>query len=74
MSNADNSMNRNLNSSKSPITPSHEALQSHTGDATDITKTDGERLERIADESALRSTNRIHNDEETLPESTIFTK
>jgi hypothetical protein len=72
MSIADNSMNQNLNSTKSPITPSHEALRSHTGDATDLTKSAEEKLNRLADESALRAQNRIHSDEETTPGNTVF--
>ena len=74
MSNADNSMNRNLNSTKSPITPSHEATESHTGDATDLGKGEENHLDRVAMESAKRAENRIHNDEETTPGNTIFSK
>ena len=69
MNQNDSSMNRNLNSTKSPIRPSHEAVESHTGDATEQ-----ENLDRVAMESAKRAQNRIHNDEETTPGNTIFSK
>lgn len=74
MNQNDSSMNRNLNSTKSPIRPSHEAVEQHTGDATDAVKSDQEHMDRVAMESAKRSQNRLHNDEETTPGNTIFSK
>lgn len=70
----DSSLNLNLNSTKSGARPLHEAVESETGDATDAGKTDQEHLDRVAMESAKRSQNRIHNDEEKIPGSTIFSK
>ena len=65
----DSSLNRNLDSTKSPITPSHEALESQN-------EADGEQkhLDQSAMSSAKRAQNRIHNDEETTPDSSIFSK
>ena len=70
----ESSTNLNLNSTKSGARPSHEAVESHTGDATDVVKTDEEKLDRVGMESAKRAQNRIHNDEETTPGNTIFSK
>ncbi len=67
-------MNQNLNSSKTHGRPSHEAIEeSHTGDATEG-RTAQQRMDRVAMESAKRAQNRIHNDEETTPGNTIFSK
>lgn len=74
MSANDSSSNLNLNSSKSPARPSHEALTEDAGSATNVGKTEEERLDRTAMESAKRAENRIHNDEETTPGNTIFSK
>ena len=71
MNQNDSSSNRNLNSTKSPIRPSHEAVESHTGDAQ---TSEDEKLDRVAMEGAKRAQNRIHNDEETTPGNTIFSK
>ena len=74
MNQNDSSMNRNLNSTKSPIRPSHESVESHTGDATDAAKSDEHKMDRAAMESAKRSQNRLHNDEENTPGNSIFSK
>ena len=73
MNNSD-SINLNLNSTKSAARPSHEAVESHTGDATDAAKTGQEHIDRIAMESAKRGQNRIHAGEENNPEDTLFSK
>ncbi len=74
MNQNDSSMNRNLNSTKNPARPAHEAVESHTGNATDAGKDEQEHVDRAAMESAKRAQNRIHNDEETTPGNTIFSK
>lgn len=74
MSADDNSLNLNLNSTKEAAHPSHEARTEHTGDATEAKKSEEERLDRAAMESAKRAENRIHKDEETTPGNTIFSK
>jgi hypothetical protein len=74
MNNRDGSSNLNLNSTKSATRASGEALESLTGDATDAGKTEEQKIDRVAMESAKRAQNRIHNDEETTPGNTIFSK
>ncbi len=66
--------NRNLNSTKTGARPSHESIVPETGDATDAVKTDQEKMDRSAMESAKRAQNRIHNDEQSNPQDTMFTK
>ncbi len=70
----ESSTNLNLNSTKTGARPSHEAVEQHTGDATDAQKTEEEKIDRVAMESAKRGQNRIHNDEESTPGNTMFTK
>lgn len=64
--------NLNLDSTKTGARPSHEALESHT--AADGEHSEDARLNQSAMESAKRAQNRIHNDEETTPGNTLFTK
>jgi len=63
-----------LDSTKTPARPSHEAIESTGGNATDAAENPRKRLDREAMESAKRAQNRIHNNEEKNPEDTIFTK
>jgi hypothetical protein len=63
-----------LDSTKTPARPSHEAIESTGGNATDAAENPRKRLDREAMESAKRAQNRIHNDEEKNPEDTLFTK
>lgn len=70
----DSSSNRNLNSTKNAARPAHEAVESHTGDATNAEKTEEQKMDRVGMESAKRAQNRIHNDEETTPGNSIFSK
>ncbi len=74
MANNEESINLNLNSTKSAARPSHESLETHTGDATDAAKSSEEQMDRVAMEGAKRAQNRIHADEQRNPEDTIFTK
>ncbi len=74
MNSNEGSTNLNLNSTKSGARPSHEAVETHTGDATDAAKTEQEKMDRVGMESAKRAENRIHNDEETNSSNTLFTK
>jgi hypothetical protein len=61
-----------LDSTKTADRPSHEAIESTGGEATEGTPQ--ERLDREAMESAKRAQNRIHADETRNPGSSIFTK
>lgn len=58
-----------LDKSKTTVDASHES-----GDTTDVDKTEEQRLDHSAMESAKRAQNRIHSDEQEIPGSTLFTK
>ena len=66
-------MAQGIDSSKTPARPSHEAIESETS-ATDVGEGARRRLDQVAMESAKRSTNRIHADEEKVPADTVFSK
>lgn len=63
-----------LDSTKTGARPSHEAIQSSGGNATDVAETPRERLDHEAMESAKRAQNRIHNNEGKNPGNQEFTK
>lgn len=67
-------MAQGVDATKTPARPSHEAVESHTGDATDVVKSEQEKIDRVAMEGAKRAQNRIHSNEEKTPGSTIFSK
>ena len=67
-------MAQGVDATKTPARPSHEAVESHTGDATDVVKTEQEKVDRVAMEGAKRAQNRLHSDEEATPGNTIFSK
>lgn len=67
-------MAQGLDATKSPARPSHEALETTGGQATEVTETPLEHADHEAMESAKRAQNRIHNDEGKIPGSQIFTK
>jgi hypothetical protein len=53
---------------------SHEAIESTGGDATELGKTEQQRIDHVAMDMAKRGQNRIHEDEGKTPDSHIFTK
>lgn len=61
--------NLNLDSTKSAARPSHEAIESHTGE---IPNTEQEKVDQVAMDGAKRAQNRIHSEEQKNPEDTIF--
>lgn len=61
-----------LDSTKTADRPSHEAIESSGGEASE--RTPQERLDHEAMESAKRAQNRIHADETKNPGTSIFTK
>ena len=63
-----------LDSTKTSARPSHEAIESTGGNATDTTDSARKRLDHEAMQSAKRAQNRIHDDEEKNPEDSLFTK
>ena len=66
-------MAHGIDSSKTAARPSHEAIESEVT-ATKVGESDQRRIDQAAMESAKRSTNRIHADEERNPGDTIFSK
>lgn len=64
-------MSQGLDSTKTPARPSHEALEETNEEGSSSTAS---KLDHIAMESARRANNRIHSDEETTPDNTIFSK
>jgi hypothetical protein len=66
-------MAQGLDSTKSGARPSHEAIE-EGATATEVGKTDQQKMDHIAMESAKRAQNRIHSDEETTPGNSIFSK
>ncbi|GGA59534.1 hypothetical protein GCM10011507_08740 [Edaphobacter acidisoli] len=66
-------MAQGLNSTKSAARPSHEAVEDETT-ATEAGKSAQEKLDHVAMQSAKRAQNRIHANEETNPNDTMFTK
>ncbi|MES2390939.1 MAG: hypothetical protein V4555_04820 [Acidobacteriota bacterium] len=63
-----------LDSTKTPARASHEAIESTGGNATGAAETPEQRVDHAAMESAKRAQNRIHDNEEKNPGSSIFTK
>jgi hypothetical protein len=61
-----------LDSTKTADRPSHEAIESTGEEVTEGTPE--QRLDREAMESAKRAQNRIHDDEDKNPGTSIFTK
>ena len=66
-------MAQGLGSTKTGARPSHEAIEEESS-ATEVGKTDEEKLNHIGMESAKRAQNRIHSNEETTPGNSIFSK
>jgi hypothetical protein len=66
-------MAQGLDSTKSGARPSHEAIE-EGATATEVGKSDEQKMDHIAMESAKRAQNRIHADEETTPGNSIFSK
>ena len=66
-------MAQGLNSTKTGARPSHEAIESEAP-ATEVGKTDQQKMDHSAMQSAKRAQNRIHSDEETTPGNSIFSK
>lgn len=58
-----------LDKSTTTVDASHES-----GDTQDVEKTEDQKLDGSAMDSAKRSQNRIHQSEQENPEDTLFTK
>jgi hypothetical protein len=66
-------MAQGMNSSKTGARPSHEAIEEEST-ATEVGKTDQQKMDHAAMESAKRAQNRIHSNEETTPANSVFSK
>jgi hypothetical protein len=66
-------MAQGLDSTKTGARPSHEAIEGETS-ATEAGKSNEEKLDHVAMESAKRAQNRIHSNEETTPGNSMFSK
>jgi hypothetical protein len=62
-----------LNSTKTAARPSHEAIEEETT-ADEGNKSEQERIDHIAMQSAKRAENRISSNEETNSSNSIFSK
>ena len=63
-----------LDSTKTGARPSHEAIESTGGNATDAAGSKREHMDHQAMESAKRAQNRIHDNETKNPGNSEFTK
>jgi hypothetical protein len=66
-------MAQGLNSTKSATRPSHEAIEDETT-ANEGNKSDQERMDHAAMQSAKRAENRIRSNEDSTPSNSTFTK
>ena len=66
-------MAQGLNSTKTGARPSHEAIEEEST-ATEAGKSDEQKMDHAAMESAKRAQNRIHSNEEKTPGDSIFSK
>jgi hypothetical protein len=67
-------MEQELNSTKTPARPSHEAIENKIGTSPVTAETEEQKIDQVAMRGAKRAENRIHNNEENIPGSTIFSK
>jgi hypothetical protein len=67
-------LNQDLNSTKDAFSPAHQHLQQNAPEAVTVNKTDEEKMDKMAMESARRAENRISNNAERIPGDTIFSK
>ncbi len=67
-------MEQDLDTSKTAGRPSHGAIEDKIGTNKLTDETEKEKIDRDAMKGAKRAQNRILNNEENIPGSTIFTK
>jgi hypothetical protein len=66
-------MAQGVNSTKTGARPSHEAIEQNAP-ATETSRTEQQKMDDSAMESAKRANTRIHSNEETTPGNSIFSK
>ena len=67
-------MEQELRSNKRAARPSHGAVENKLGTSKLTDKSKEEKMDQVAMQGAKRAQNRILNNEERIPGSTIFTK
>jgi len=67
-------MEQDLNSSKTAARPSHEAIEDKIGTNELTERTEEQKIDQAAMRGAKRAENRILNNEDEIPGSTIFSK
>ena len=67
-------MEQDLNSSKTAARPSHGAIEDKIGTSKLTESTKERKIDQVAMKGAKRGENRILNNEEKIPGSTIFSK
>jgi hypothetical protein len=67
-------MEQDLKTSKTAARPSHGAIADKVGTSKVTDEDAGEKMDQVAMQGAKRAEHRIHNNEENIPGSTIFSK
>jgi hypothetical protein len=67
-------MEQDLKTSKTAARPSHGAIEDKIGNSKLTDQTEEQKIDQVAMKSAKRAENRIMNNEERIPGSTIFSK
>lgn len=67
-------MEQELNSNRTPARPSHDAVEDEHSTSKLTGKTKEQKMDQVAMKAAKRAENRLVNDEEKIPGSTIFSK
>jgi hypothetical protein len=67
-------MEQDLETSKTAARPSHGAIEDKIGTNKLTDETEHEKIDQVAMRGAKRAENRILNNEENIPGSTIFSK
>lgn len=67
-------MEQDLKTSKTATRPSHGAIEDKIGTNKLTDKTEEQKMDQVAMKSAKRAENRMMNNEERIPGSTIFSK
>jgi hypothetical protein len=67
-------MEQDLKTSKTAARPSHGAIEDKVGTSKLTDETKHEKIDQVAMKGAKRAENRILNNDENIPGSTIFSK
>ena len=67
-------MEQDLKTSKTAARPSHGAIEDKIGTSKLTDQTEEQKMDQTAMKAAKRAENRIMNNEERIPGSTIFSK